>query len=117
MIFCLGEGKYESKGIGYQKNNHAFNKQVTKERFNEIRDEIEEILKDFKLDARKDWSNEWKKVSLEQWKRIASISEFDKDVVEKIIDFELNLDEEMIEINGKKWSKDTIAEALRHHAK
>lgn len=30
MLFCLGEGKYETKGIGYQKNYHIFNVQVTK---------------------------------------------------------------------------------------
>lgn len=33
MIFCLGEGKSESKGIGYQQNNMIFNKKVTNEEF------------------------------------------------------------------------------------
>ena len=33
MIFCLGEGKYESKGEGYQKNYKIFNKEVSKEVF------------------------------------------------------------------------------------
>lgn len=36
MIFCLGEGKYESKGEGYQKNYRIFNKEVSKEVFDEI---------------------------------------------------------------------------------
>ena len=27
------------------------------------------------------------------------------------------IDDDMVVINGKRWSKDTIAEALRHHAK
>ena len=31
MLFCEGEGRCESKGIGYQKNNHIFNVQVTEE--------------------------------------------------------------------------------------
>jgi len=35
MIFCLGDGKYESKGDGYQKNNRIFNQPVTKEEFDE----------------------------------------------------------------------------------
>jgi hypothetical protein len=33
MIFCLGEGKYESKGSGFQKNYRIFNKEVSKEVF------------------------------------------------------------------------------------
>jgi hypothetical protein len=33
MIFCLGDGKYESKGEGYQKNNRIFNKEVTIEEY------------------------------------------------------------------------------------
>lgn len=34
MIFCLGEGKYESKGIGYQKNLMMFNKPITEDEYN-----------------------------------------------------------------------------------
>lgn len=34
MIFCLGEGKYEDKGIGYQKNLMMFNKPITEEEYN-----------------------------------------------------------------------------------
>src|SRR3990167_11009898 len=33
MLFCLGEGKYESRGEGYQKNNRIFNIQVTSDEF------------------------------------------------------------------------------------
>lgn len=36
MIFCIGEGQHESKGIGYQKNNMVFNVQVTPEEFDKI---------------------------------------------------------------------------------
>jgi len=35
MLFCKGEGKYELKGIGYQKNNHIFNVQVSEKEFSE----------------------------------------------------------------------------------
>jgi hypothetical protein len=94
MIFCLGEGKYESEGIGYQKNNYAFNKPVPYTRYLEITIEIKEILKDLKLELNKNsWSYEWKKVTQEQWKCIAEIPEFDKKVVEGIIGFELELDD------------------------
>jgi len=34
MIFCLGEGKYNRKGIGYQKNLMMFNKPITEEEYN-----------------------------------------------------------------------------------
>jgi hypothetical protein len=30
MLFCLGDGKYEPKGEGYQKNNRIFNVDCTK---------------------------------------------------------------------------------------
>jgi len=36
MIFCFGDGKYESKGEGYQKNYRIFNKDVSKETFDKI---------------------------------------------------------------------------------
>ena len=34
MLFCLGEGKYEPKGIGYQKNYHIFNIPVSESEYN-----------------------------------------------------------------------------------
>jgi hypothetical protein len=97
MIFCIGEGKYKKKGIGYQKNNMVFNKQVTEERFTEIKDLIKyDILKDLKLELNKNsWSDEWKKVTNEQWKRILEIPEAYKKVIEKIIGFELKLDDKV----------------------
>ena len=113
MIFCLGEGKYKSKGIGYQKNNQAFNKSVTEKRFNEIRDLIrDDILKDLRLELNENnWKDEWKKVTKEQWKRISEIPEFDKEVVEGIIEFKLDLEETSlsgkkvsVELDGKKYT-------------
>lgn len=37
MIFCSGDGKYESKGEGYQKHLRIFNKDVSEERYQEVR--------------------------------------------------------------------------------
>ena len=47
MIFCLGEGKYESKGAGYQKNLQIFNKPVTEEEYNKVKSDLN--IKNFKL--------------------------------------------------------------------
>ena len=112
MIFCLGEGKYESKGIGYQKNHHAFNKQVTKERYKEILKIVREILKDLKLELNtKDWSDEWKKVTNEQWKKLSEIPEFDKEVVEGIIGFELPEEDEKVTIKISKKSLEALKDS------
>ena len=113
MIFCLGEGKYESKGIGYQKNCHVFNKSVTKDRWNEINKIVKEILKDLKLELNKNsWSDEWKKVTTKQWKQLAEIPEFDKEVVESIIYFKLDLEEdEKVTIKISKKSLDALKES------
>lgn len=92
MIFCLDDGKYESKGEGYQKNCRAFNLDVSEKRYKEILKEVKEILKDFKLELSKNsWADEWRKVSKEQWLKLSQIPEFDKEVVEGIIGFELDL--------------------------
>jgi len=37
MLFCLGDGKYESKGDGYQKNNQIFNIQLAPDEWDEIK--------------------------------------------------------------------------------
>lgn len=47
MIFCLGEGKYESKGAGYQKNLQIFNKDVTEEEYQSAKSSLN--VKNFKL--------------------------------------------------------------------
>ena len=108
MIFCLGKGKYERQGIGYQKNHKAFNKDITEDRYKEILKQTKEILKDLKLELKdNDWEDEWKKVTPEQWKQLSEIPEFDKEVVEGIIGFELNLNK--VEL----YSKETIENAKR----
>ena len=40
MIFCVGEGKYESKGKGYQKNLQIFNTPVTEEEYKKVIDSL-----------------------------------------------------------------------------
>jgi len=70
MIFCLGEGKYISKGEGYQKNYHIFNKEVSKEIF----DQKYSAQPTFKLPTavwvdKKDMTDEEKK-SISVWKEI-----------------------------------------------
>jgi hypothetical protein len=43
MLFCLGEGKYESKGAGYQKNNCIFNTTVTPDEWNTAKSSLPKI--------------------------------------------------------------------------
>ena len=108
MIFCLGKGKHEREGNGYQKNYMAFNKKVSEDRYSEILIKVREILKDLKLELNEeDWSDEWKKVIRKQWIEISKIPEFDREVVEKIIGFELDLD------NDLKISDETLASAIK----
>lgn len=106
MIFCHGEGKYESQGIGYQQNYMAFNKHVSKERYAAIKNIISTILgNSFKLELNiNSWSDGWAiKVNNDQWKEILRIPEADKNIIQKIIGFELKLDDKVeIIVVGKK---------------
>lgn len=43
MIFCLGEGRYEKQGIGYQNSYMIFNQKVDKEEWSEIRNSLPTI--------------------------------------------------------------------------
>ena len=36
MLFCLGDGKFENSGEGYQKNYRIFNKDVSKEVYEKV---------------------------------------------------------------------------------
>ena len=40
MLFCIGEGEWESKGAGYQKSYQIFNKQVEKLEWEKIKSNI-----------------------------------------------------------------------------
>ena len=116
-IFCYSE-TFNDENSFQQKRYRAFNKEVEKKRYSEIRDLIRyDILKDLTLKMDKSWTDEWKKVSSEQWQRILEIPEADKEVIEKIVGFNLNLEkaEEMLEIDGRQVSKNTIKEALKKY--
>ena len=43
MLFCLGDGKYESKGESYQKNYRIFNKDVEKKEWETIKNSLPTI--------------------------------------------------------------------------
>ena len=44
MLFCLGDGKYESKGEGYQKNYRIFNKDVSQDRYSEVKTLLQDTI-------------------------------------------------------------------------
>ena len=115
-IFCQSDNLNDENSF-QQKKYRAFNKDVGETRYREILDLIRnDILKDLKLELNENsWEDEWKKVTAEQWQRILTIPEADKKVIEKIIGFELRLDEPEIEIDGKKYSKSTIKNALKDY--
>ncbi len=106
MIFCLGDGACESSGDGYQKNYMAWNKSVSKSRYEQILKEVKEILSDFKLDAREDWKEEWQKVRASQWAKLSKISEFDLAITKKITGLsKIDVDEEKtINVEGKTFT-------------
>ena len=112
MIFCLGEGKYKSKGEGYQKNYRIFNKEVSKEVFDKVygsqpkfkfpvsvwkdkKEMTEQEIKDnsicnqiggyLKVLSYKDaWAEGWKTVSNEFKDWVKSLPNFDAELFERI---------------------------------
>ncbi len=115
MIFCIGEGRFETSGAGYQKNYMAWNKQVTQERYEEIVKEINTILSDFTIDTSKDRKEEWGKVTPEQWRKISEIPEFDLEITKKITGLEeIKIEQEKtIEIEGKKFTISEIKSIIK----
>jgi len=116
MIFCLGEGKNESQGDGYQKNYMAWNNSVSKERYEKILSEVKTILSDFKLDAREDWMKEWSRVRDSQWAKIAAIPEFDLEITKEITGLaQIPVEtEKTIEIEGKKFTVSELKDILKN---
>jgi len=107
-IFCWADDR--NKDGFQQKRYRVFNKEVGEDRYCEIKDLIKnDILKDLKLELNKNsWEDEWKKVTNEQWKRILEIPEADKDIIEKIIGFELDLEKD--DLVDVKISRSTLEE-------
>ena len=84
---------YFCHDIGF-KEYVVFNKEVGKERFQELYSKIENIMSPNLQMKDNEWSDEWKKnVAKEQWVELSKIPEFDREVVENIVGFELPLDE------------------------
>ena len=98
-IFCYAE-EYDNKDSFQQARYRAFNKEVGKERYNELVSLIKnDILKDCKLELNKNsWEDEWKKITDKQLKRLQEIPEFDKEVFEGITGIK---DEKLQDLTGK----------------
>ena len=110
----MGEGRFESKGTGYQKNLQIFNKPVTEEEYNKAKSDLN--IKNFKLpivkwvdkkdmtdDEKKSWPSHkqtggflktlsykdawkemWSKLPLEDKDFFKGIINFDAEIFEKI---------------------------------
>ena len=88
------------------KKFYAFNKQATEERFYEIKNFWNEIKGDFKLELKdNEWEAEWERLPNDVWQKLSTLPEFDKEVVEKIIGFEINLKDNGV---GKVGRQKTI---------
>ena len=126
MIFCLGEGKWVSKGIGYQQNNMIFNQKVTDEEYqsaltllreNEIKiqltkwTEYKDLDKDEQTTTAKQiggllktftyqdaWANFWNEATQKQKDCITSLKWFDAEIFKGItgIDYQ-KVDDKMQE--------------------
>jgi hypothetical protein len=100
-IFCYSK-EYNDENSFQQKRYRAFNKEVGETRYYKIRDLVNKILKDFKLNLKDNsWSNEWKKVSQEQWEQLLAIPEAS--------DFKEGFEY----ISGVKIEEDDIQKAIR----
>jgi hypothetical protein len=116
-IFCWAKDCNDSDSF-QQKRYRVFNKEVGEKRYYEIVDLIKsDILKGLKLELDKEsWSDEWKKVSKEQWRRILAIPESDKTIIENVIGFKLDLEETLIgqevkvEVGKKTYTAKIISE-------
>ena len=114
-LFCYAEDR--GKDGFQQKRYRIFNKEVGKDRYYEIRNLIkDDVLKDLKLELNNSkWEDEWKKVSSEQWKRILDIPEADKDIIESIVGFKLDLDkDDWVDV---KISRSTLEELRKKGVK
>ena len=78
MIFCLGNGRWERSGEGYQKNLRIFNVDVTEEEYNKVKSSLD--TKNFKLPLKE----LWKEFTQEEKDFFTSIPHFNKDIFKKI---------------------------------
>jgi len=97
MIFCLGDGRTESKGEGYQKNYRVFNKDVSEDEYKEIKKSLsgikikltEWIKQDnggyLKTHTYEDaWKNWLEELTEEQRQAILDIKQFEEKIFKEI---------------------------------
>jgi hypothetical protein len=120
MLFCLGDGKYEKQGEGYQKNNRVFNVQVTEIEFNKIKsnvpdiklpvtkwieekemtDEEKENNENYKtlggylktLSYEDAWKSVWDEMSQEDKAKFLAIPHFDNEIFKEITGIDVNVE-------------------------
>lgn len=120
MLFCLGEDKWESKGIGYQKHYMVFNTQVGEDEFEKIKSNLSGIEismnrwieeKDMTRQEKKDygvykelggylktisyeeaWANWWEEASQKDRNKILDIKYFDQEIFEGITGIDVSKD-------------------------
>jgi len=79
MIFCLG--KYERQGEGYQKHNMIFNKQVTEEEFERVKESLSAIKLELQdLAYEKAWAKWWSEAKQEDKDKILNCGYFDQEI-------------------------------------
>ena len=118
MLFCLGDGRWERKGEGYQKNYRIFNKEVSEEVFDKAynnpefklpvsvwidkKDMSEEEKKKYticeqiggylKVLSYKDaWKEGWANASKEFKKWVQELPNFDKDIFLEITGIDITV--------------------------
>ena len=117
MLFCLGSGRLVSKGKGFQKNNCIFNVQVTHEEWEKAINSLPIVkLKLNKYGYKEAWKEVWSKMSEGDKQKFLDLPHFNSKIFKEItgIDVKKSKDK-MIKIKGKKYSEDTIAEALKEY--
>jgi len=113
MIFCLGDGKYERSGEGYQKNLRVFNQGVSEKEYERIRDSLDielkltewnETTKNLDVYSYADaWKNWWEEATEKQRKSITDIKYFDHEIFTEITGIkDIETDKVTIKCEGKE---------------
>jgi len=127
MIFCLGDGRTELKGEGYQKNHRIFNKDVSENEYKKVIDSIDiEIkltewitqdgvyLKVYNYEEA--WKNWLKESTQEQRQSILNIPQFNEDIFKEITGLtKADLEKDLVS-NKKKKKLISKAEELKKKA-
>ena len=119
MIFCLGDGNYESKGEGYQKNNRIFNVDVTPDEFDTAKNampnfklpiakwvEYKDLDKDDQTTTSKQLGGLLKTLSYKDAWKEAKMSDVFKKWVKELPNFNAEIFEK---ITGLKWADDSLS--------